>query len=205
MFGYVYKTTNLVSGKVYIGQHHGDFDIHYHGSGNLIRAAVKKYGVWNFKTELLEECVDDNQLNEKEIFWIEYFNSRNLEIGYNIHRGGISSPIYGKVSHKKGKKLSDLTRKRMSLADTGKKKSELHRLHIKEARTGCKTPKDVRLKISESVKKNNKSKGTIWIKNLKTHESKKLYPVEAEPYLKNGWVKGRFLKFKNNIKQSRND
>lgn len=199
MFGYIYKTTNLINGKIYIGQHHGDFNIHYHGSGNLIRNAVKKYGVGNFETQLIEECFNDSELNDREIFWINYFDSRNLDIGYNLHKGGISSPVYGKTSHRKGKKLSAETRKRMSEADTGRKKTESHRLHIKQALMGHKIPDDVKKKISESVKKNSPCRGSIWIKNPKTGESLKLKPEDAEKYFDSGWVEGRFLKKNNKI------
>ena len=192
MFGYIYKTTNLINNKIYIGQHHGDFDIHYHGSGNLIKSAIKKHGVWNFETILIEECSNDEELNEREIFWINHFNSRDLDIGYNLHKGGISSPVYGVISHRKGKKLPPETCKRMSLADTGKKKSETHKKHISAALTGHKIPKNVRLKISESVKKNSTCRGTIWIKNVKTGESLKLHPDKAQIYLESGWERGRF-------------
>ena len=199
MFAYIYKTTNLINGKVYVGQHHGSFDPHYHGSGNLIRAAVKKYGVDNFETILIEECVNDNELNEREVFWISYFDSQDLNKGYNIHKGGISSPLYNKQSHRKGKKLSDETRRRMSEADKGKKKSESHRLHIREARLGTTIPQHTRLKISESVKKNSSSRGTIWIRNPQTKETKKLRLEESIEYLNGGWEKGRYMTKLNTI------
>ena len=192
MFGYIYKTTNLVNDKIYIGQHHGDIDLHYHGSGKLIRYAIKKYGVQYFKTEVLEECNCDAMLNEREVFWIKYYNSTDKSIGYNIHKGGISSPLAGKVSHRKGKKLSIQSRIKMSIADTGGKKSPEHCENIRKALLGNKIPESVKRKISKSVKLNSASRGTIWIKNPITYESKKLLPSDAEYYLKLGWVRGRY-------------
>ena len=59
------------------------------GSGNLIKLAIIKYGKENFKKEILEICVDDNELSEKELYWINKLDSINLLIGYNLSEGGI--------------------------------------------------------------------------------------------------------------------
>lgn len=89
MFGYIYKTTNLCNNKIYIGQHKGQiFDPYYYGSGTLFQRAFKKEGKENFKCEILEECETAKILNEREIYWIEYYQSRNPEIGYNLAKGG---------------------------------------------------------------------------------------------------------------------
>jgi hypothetical protein len=48
-YGYIYKTTNLINGKIYIGQHKGCLSSHYIGSGKLIRWAINKYGKRNFR------------------------------------------------------------------------------------------------------------------------------------------------------------
>ena len=57
MIGYIYKTTNLINGKIYIGQHKSSsFDTNYYGSGKLLIKALKKYGKENFKIELIEGC-----------------------------------------------------------------------------------------------------------------------------------------------------
>ena len=52
-YGYVYKTTNLINGKIYIGQNKGTIDLSYLGSGKLIFRAIKKYGRKNFRLEVL--------------------------------------------------------------------------------------------------------------------------------------------------------
>jgi group I intron endonuclease len=83
----IYKTTNKLNGKIYIGQDRNNNPTYY-GSGKKIQRAIKKYGKENFVKEILEECIDENHLNEREIYWIEYFNSRNRNIGYNISEGG---------------------------------------------------------------------------------------------------------------------
>ncbi len=83
----IYITTNLINNKIYIGQ-----DKHnnpkYYGSGLVIEKAIKKYGINNFKKEILEFCTDQDDLNNKEKYWIKFYNSIDKNIGYNISEGG---------------------------------------------------------------------------------------------------------------------
>ena len=89
MYGYIYKITNLVNGKIYIGQHKSQvFDRDYHGSGKLIRRAFKKYGIENFKVELLKWCETRSDINKYEKIYIHIYHSNNLAVGYNISKGG---------------------------------------------------------------------------------------------------------------------
>lgn len=81
----VYKTTNLVNGKFYIGQDSKN-DSRYLGSGSLLKKAIKKYGRKNFIKEVIEVCSSLDQLNEREIYWIKELKAQ--EIGYNISDGG---------------------------------------------------------------------------------------------------------------------
>ncbi len=81
----IYKTTNLVNQKFYVGK-----DTHnnpnYYGSGKRLKLAIQKYGIENFKKEILEICETLDQLNEREKFWIKELNAINE--GYNIQLGG---------------------------------------------------------------------------------------------------------------------
>lgn len=83
----IYKITNLINNKIYVGQDKNNNSF-YLGSGTAIKNAIKKYGKENFKKDILETCSDCNELNEKEIYWIDKLNSRDKEIGYNISKGG---------------------------------------------------------------------------------------------------------------------
>ena len=89
MFGYIYIVTCLIDGKIYIGQHKSEeFDDSYLGSGVNIKKSVKKYGSESFSVSLLEWCSTQEEANEKEVYYIEAYDSRNPEIGYNIAAGG---------------------------------------------------------------------------------------------------------------------
>jgi hypothetical protein len=90
----IYRITNLLDNKIYIGQsvNIGErFKTHIKcGLGidtpqNKLYAAMIKDGVENFSFEIVEEC-NPSLLNEKEKYWIEYYQSNIY--GYNMSIGG---------------------------------------------------------------------------------------------------------------------
>lgn len=87
----IYKITNLINNKVYIGQAYDivrRLGVHKRGAGSdtqIIDKAILKYGQDNFSYEVIEECPVE-KLNEREIYWINYYNS--YEKGYNCTIGG---------------------------------------------------------------------------------------------------------------------
>lgn len=86
----IYKYQNKINGRIYIGQSSNiekRFAQHLYDSKNLgkragtgIDYAINKYGIENFDFEIIEKC-DLSELDEKECFWIKYYNS--YENGYN--------------------------------------------------------------------------------------------------------------------------
>jgi hypothetical protein len=66
---YIYKITNLVNGKMYIGQSSKvvEESKNYYGSGLLIKRSIEKYGIENFKKEILENCETQLELGDREI------------------------------------------------------------------------------------------------------------------------------------------
>lgn len=82
----IYKTTNLINGKIYIGKSKYD-DNKYLGSGKILRFAFRKYGRNNFKKEIIDTAETLEELNNKEMYWIKELNSI-IPNGYNIARGG---------------------------------------------------------------------------------------------------------------------
>lgn len=95
MYGYIYKTTNLINEQIYIGQKKSSIFLEnkYLGSGKYLKCALNKYGKENFKVELLEWCSDKVILNEREIYWINYYKSNNYKM-YNISKGGDGGNTY---------------------------------------------------------------------------------------------------------------
>lgn len=88
MFYTIYKTTNTINGKIYIGKHvTSNPNDDYLGSGNLLRKAVKKYGKENFTKEVLFTFLTEQEMNTKEIELLtpEYCSSNT---NYNIALGG---------------------------------------------------------------------------------------------------------------------
>lgn len=83
----IYKVTNLVNNKIYIGKDKHN-NSKYFGSGIKIKRAIKKYGKNSFIKETLEECLDEKDLNEREEYWINKYNSVDRNVGYNITHGG---------------------------------------------------------------------------------------------------------------------
>ncbi len=89
----IYKVTNLLNGKIYIGQSIKD-DSNYFGSGVLIKNAIEKHGKDNFIKEIIDTANSVDELNEKEIYWISEYNSTDKKIGYNLCSGGKGLKIY---------------------------------------------------------------------------------------------------------------
>lgn len=90
MYGYIYKTTNTVNGKIYIGQRKSSIFLaeDYLGSGVRLHSAIKHYGQDKFKVELVDTAESREELNQKEIHYISAFDARNPEVGYNLTIGG---------------------------------------------------------------------------------------------------------------------
>lgn len=121
----IYKITNRLNGKIYVGQSIDD-NPEYLGSGKLIKRSVEKYGVSNFKREVLEYCEKRELLNEREIYWIAKLNARDLSIGYNIASGGEGGDTFTNNPNKEH--FLDYCRSR-----TGNKNGMYGRKHTKES------------------------------------------------------------------------
>lgn len=136
MYGYIYKTTNLVNNNIYIGKHKADCFLaeSYLGSGILLQRAIKLYGKNNFSVELIECCNTNEELNNREVYWISYFRSEGYKM-YNIASGGdggdtisgLSDEAYSEfvkkcsIASSKRNPLSEESRRKMSLSKLGDK------------------------------------------------------------------------------------
>ena len=100
---YIYKITNKLNNKIYIGQVYNKtiydrFERHIKEaspySKSYLGRAISKYGKENFICELLDTASSLQELNQKEIYWITYYNSTNKNIGYNLTPGGDGGNTY---------------------------------------------------------------------------------------------------------------
>ena len=91
MIGFIYKTTCLVNGKIYIGKHEGSESDNYLGSGTVFEFALKKYGRKNFKREILRRCETLHELRIWEHVFIKKYHAQDPSIGYNIADGDVNT------------------------------------------------------------------------------------------------------------------
>lgn len=155
MYGYIYKTTNLIDNKVYIGQHRSDkFDTEYYGSGIHIVRAVKRFGIKNFKTEIIDIAYNDEDLDCKEKNFIKYYREElGYENVYNISNGGFGA-------------MALETRQKISKTLTGRKNkphSKQTRQKIGDGNRGKVRTKEMRQRVSKTKQNNPR----IWINNGK--------------------------------------
>jgi len=171
----IYKTTNLINGKIYIGKYKGK-NKNYLGSGTLFKKALEKYGKENFSREVIEDdIVDDKYLCEREVYWIAFYNSTNLDIGYNLTIGGngvidLTGEIGKKISlGRTGVRLSEESKKILSLAHMGIRQTEETKNKISISSSGScnhyygKTlSEDHKRKISENHADLNGENHPLW-------------------------------------------
>jgi len=142
----IYKITNKINGKCYVGQTTGPLNRRWRNHLNprsnpktYISKAITKHGPTNFTIDVLSECSDLDTLNVAEKYFIDYFQSLSPD-GYNLTTGG------------EGKQYSDESKKKMSLSRVGRSPSKETRLKMSENRKGSKNPFFGK-KLSEEHKK----------------------------------------------------
>lgn len=150
----IYRVTNNLNGKTYIGQHQyideKDPMGKYSGSGKALKQAYKKYGKENFSIEVLYKRIRDRETaNVMEVWMIAKERKENINGCYNMADGGEG---HG-GPWRKGKLASDETRQRMSAANKGKKITEEQKRKISATLKGRPLPESVKQKVSETMKK----------------------------------------------------
>jgi group I intron endonuclease len=188
---FIYKTINLINNKIYIGKcARIKNNKNYFGSGRLILLAIKKYGKINFKREIIEDNIDNEyKLNEREIYWIKFYNSTDLEIGYNFAKGGEGGDIterkgknheeiYGKEKSQQIKNSISKTTSGSSSYWYGKNLSEDTKNKISKSKKGKKHTEEAKKKMSENHPITSGSYSPLFGTHLsdeqKTHLSKVL-------------------------------
>ena len=187
--GFIYKITNLINQKIYVGQTTKSIEVrfksHYQNPSrySLIDKAIKKYGKENFQIELLEE-VENEKLNDKEIFYIKELKSKSEFNNYNLTDGGINPP-----------KLKNKQLKRIAKSSSEKRKKTVIRTDLKTGEQKIyNSIKDVELDgfCKQNVgfcclypNKRNILKGYKWEfldkKNIKSYEGYKRRNIKNNP------------------------
>lgn len=211
----IYKITNKVNGKIYIGSHKTkDVNDSYMGSGKYLNRAFKKYGKENFAKEILFEFTTAKEMYDKEAEIVneDFLSEENT---YNLKKGGlggfdhINSNDEEKSKYAKdagnigGPARWDSIKNDPDKLAAHKLRSSLHfqRLHnegiIKPPSFKGKThTSETKQKMRESKKgksagMNNSQYNTCWIYSLTESKSIKISLSLLDEYLSLGWVKGR--------------
>jgi group I intron endonuclease len=179
----IYKITNLLNGKSYVGQTVRKLSErlkeHRKSKTTAIGRALRKYGNANFKIEVLAECKSIDELNDKEIYFIDKLKTLKPN-GYNLTVGGLNClaseetkrklsdlkkgskhPLFGthrsqetKDAIAKGRVglvVSDETRAKISAANSGKAKSKEHSKKISKSLKGKSKSEDHRSNIAKAL------------------------------------------------------
>ena len=163
--GWIYLTTNIVNGKIYVGKHEISKDkkvnANYIGSGELFKRALKKYGKENFKRKILRLCYSLHELRIWEHVYIVKYKSYIRSIGYNIAKGDVNTSEYNpakapevrkKISESQLKYWKDNPKAKIILSKRrkGQKASEITKKKLSESHKGIKRTEEWISKLSES-------------------------------------------------------
>jgi group I intron endonuclease len=186
----IYKTTNLINGKIYVGQSKHN-NKHYYGSGTYIKLAMKKYGKENFKKEVIEECTSYEQMNERELYWIKTLNAIDRNIGYNVKTDtcGIYTTESRKAQGCKGH--TEETKQKISKALTNYNRTAEHQ----QVLTNALSNKDLSYITDEY--RNKMSKSTSGEKNGNygnTHSAETRKKISDKAKGRTAWNKGLKMK-----------
>jgi group I intron endonuclease len=206
MFFIIYKTTNTIDGKYYIGKHQTNkLNDGYIGSGKLLKRAIKKHGIENFHKEILYFCKDEKHMIALEKILVV----PDKETNYNLCEGGkggfsfINSTIWSNEKRKhhnisvtpfvKGHKHSSQTKERIRKSKIGNKNflgkslTDEHKNNISKAKKGIPVRGG-----HKRVGKNNGSYGTCWI--TRNGVNKKIKKQDIDIWLCQGYTLGRNVK-----------
>jgi dissimilatory sulfite reductase (desulfoviridin) alpha/beta subunit len=203
MFYTIYKTTNILTGKMYVGKHQtNDLNDLYMGSGKHLKRSITKYGIENFKKEILFTFDNECDMNAKEAELVtEDFCSR--EDTYNICVGGQGGFSYINNlnlnnSNKDKEKIYHIVSLKMKNRKNPDASERMKKRHLDGLieyigySKGITLSNEHRSKISFSMKgkqkgSENSQYGTMWITNG-TENKKIKKEVDIIP---EGWYKGR--------------
>jgi len=127
MTGFVYKWTNIINGKWYIGSHKGTIDDGYRHSSEILRHAEEKYGLENFVREILfEGNYKEDGIKAVESQYLQKYQAATNSESYNL--SNISGPnCYSEeTNRKRSQAMKGMPRPYVSLALKGRKQTSEH-------------------------------------------------------------------------------
>lgn len=132
-YGFIYKWTNTINGKKYIGSHTGSIEDGYIGSGKLFKRAIRKYGIENFTREILEyvHIEDRNHLLEREKFHLDTANACYSDDYYNIAKDVIGGDTKAGWSDGRRLEFSNQLKQVWANRSLDEKKAILDKTHLK--------------------------------------------------------------------------
>lgn len=163
----IYKILNKLNQKIYIGQTIQSLNKrwinHCVGNGHCfkLKNAISKYGKENFSIERIDEAKTLEELNEKEVYWINFYKS-NTNVGYNLKSGGANSRVSEETKLKiskttkgrKGKPHSELTKEKLRQINFGKKLSEKTKNKMRNRTHSAETREKMKLSHAKRLGKN---------------------------------------------------
>ena len=193
---FIYKITNKINGRFYIGMHTGLPDDGYFGSGKRIKAEIKKYGRENFIKEILEVCSSRETLilREKEIVNDDLLNNHHClnlknggEGGWNLTEEMITKRKITFSKRMNGRKHSESHANAISLSKMG---NENFRDSTRFAGKRCSAEHKAKIgeKNKSMIGEKNSQFGTCWVTNGTPIKIKK---EKLDDYLLNGYRRGR--------------
>lgn len=206
-FNFIYRTTNIITGKFYIGMHStNNLEDGYLGSGKILKYSIKKYGAENHKIERLEFLEDRKKLaeREKDIVNESLLNDPlciNLRVG-GEGGGGIFNKKHAEnlkkgasifLKNKWKKDYENMCHQNSEKVKIAHKRGTL-RYNTMLGKTHSQKTKDaigIKNSISQKGEKNSQF-GTCWI--FKDNQNKKINLLELDIYFSQGWIKGRKMK-----------
>lgn len=110
----IYKHTNKINGKIYIGQtcqkpehRWGKQGQNYTERQPLFYSAIQKYGWDNFEHTIIIDNLTQEEANQQETYWINYYQSNILDYGYNLTSGGDKTEVSIQTREKLSQKRKD--------------------------------------------------------------------------------------------------
>lgn len=172
---YIYLTTNKINGKQYIGQHKGEPNDNYLGSGLGITRAIKKYGKENFSKTILCYCDTREEADKQERYYIELYDAVNSSKFYNAMEGGTGGDGW-RATKRWNKAHPEEARRRFE--ESGKKLRKWVEEHPEEAALNTQKMLDAAHewiknnpeKVSEHMKKVNIARRQWQEKHPKEHQ-----------------------------------